>query len=142
MSERGWRERRARASPCCNIGVRQTLGGDLSLHPGHRIAIPEGEANERQPDRRTDRQRRPKNRIHDPPRDSLKEYLCRRVSGHRIRLSRFEGATVQHAAQATVQPCLGGGVVVLGIDRFVVDRCGVATGADDLLRPPALSGGP
>jgi hypothetical protein len=40
-----------------------------------------------------------------------------------------------------VQPCLGGGVVVLGIDRFVVDRCGVATGADDLLRPPALSGG-
>jgi len=52
-----------------------------------------------------------------------------------------ERQAVQHVVEATVQPCLAGHVVVLGIDLFVVNTCKVATQAGDLLYQATLSRG-
>ena len=54
-------------------------------------------------------------------------------------LWRFLRAPVQHVAETAVEPRLASRIVVLRIDRFVVDVHEVATQARDLLQQAALS---
>ena len=54
---------------------------------------------------------------------------------------RFLRPSVHHVAETAVEPRLASCVVVLGIDRFVVDMRKVATEARDLLHQAALSVG-
>jgi len=56
-------------------------------------------------------------------------------------LSRLLWAPVQHVAETAVEPRLASCIVVLLIDRFVVDMREVATQARDLLHQAALSVG-
>ena len=56
-------------------------------------------------------------------------------------LSRSLRPSVQHVAETAVEPCLARCVVMLGVDRFVVDMRKVATEARDLLHEAALSVG-
>jgi len=49
--------------------------------------------------------------------------------------------SVQHVAEATVQPCLAGGVVMPGMDRFIVDVGKVSAEAGDFLREAVLGCG-
>ena len=56
-------------------------------------------------------------------------------------ISGFLGPPVQHVAEASLEPCLISGVIVLWIDRLVVHVRKVATQARDLLHEPALGVG-
>ena len=67
----------------------------------------------------------------------LQEVIAKRADS----LSRFLRPAVQHVAETAVEPCLARCVVMLGVDRFVVDMRKVATEARDLLHQAALSVG-
>ena len=57
----------------------------------------------------------------------LQEVIAKRADS----LSRFLRPSVQHVAETAVEPCLARCVVMLGVDRFVVDMRKVATEARD-----------
>jgi hypothetical protein len=67
----------------------------------------------------------------------LQEVIAKRADS----LSRFLRPSVQHVAETAVEPCLARCVVMLGVDRFVVDMGKVSTEARDLLHQAALSAG-